>query len=1001
MFILNPGGNGMVLTVLAFSIDAAQTRFNSLAVGGVLVVFSIFAFSDLYMTSKNSLMSWVSQGFMLLSISAVMGLMAFPCAAQTTIKGKVVDNATAEPLIGATVMVTGSSIGTAVNFDGEFALQVPQLPVELLVRALGYDSALVQVASAKELITIRLAQAPIETGTVQIYGDRITEKQKQNPLTVETMDGIAIKEASSGSFYESLGNLKGVDMTSASLGFRVINTRGFNSTSPVRTLQLIDGVDNQSPGLNFSLGNFLGACDLDVKKVEIVQGASSAFYGPGAFNGVINMETKDPWNFSGFSAQLRVGQQQLIEPTIRWAENVKNKDGKAYFGYKLCLYYLNAQDWRADNYEPIDGSPNGVNNPGRFDAVNIYGDEYFPAMDFSEATPWTYRGIGTYYRTGYKEKDLLDYNTENIKGNLSFHFRLKPELEMESPELILANNVGYGTTVYQGDNRFRLRNIFFMQNRIELRKKDNYFIRVYSTREDAGQSYDPYATALKIQSRARSDEDWAKVYTRYWQDFIDPRIDDLGYPGLVPNPDFNGTNNFWLPYDTEAQQAWLAEYQDSLVYWHNLVESWTNADNAGLFVAGEDTTGFFAPGSAKFQSAFDEITSLKNNEGEGGTRFFDRSSLYHAHAEKEWHWIHLNEFRIGANTRWYTPNSDGTILLDTGDVRIRNFEFGVYAGAEKKMMEDRLIVSATMRLDKNQNFDAVYSPALSLVFSPRKNHWARASFSSALRNPTLADQYLNLNVGPATLRGNLNGVDSLVTIDSWNTFRSSLDKDDLDYFNVDPIRPEQVRTLEAGYRASLGKNLFVDAGYYYSIYSYFIGFVIGLDVEFDNTPGGLPRSVDAFRYSANSANKVRTQGLSIGLNYFVGDYYTISGNYSWNQLVKTVEDDPIIPAFNTPEHKYNIGFNGRAIKLNKQSPNEFGFGVNYKWIQGFIFEGSPQFTGLVPSYDLVDAQVNYMLKKEHITIKLGCSNLMNNRVIQTYGGPRIGRLGYISFLYEI
>ena len=77
--------------------------------------------------------------------------------------------------------------------------------------------------------------------------------------------------------------------------FKVINSRGFNSTSPVRSLQLIDGVDNQAPGLNFALGNFLGASDLDVMKVEIIQGASSAYYGPGAFNGVINITTKDPF----------------------------------------------------------------------------------------------------------------------------------------------------------------------------------------------------------------------------------------------------------------------------------------------------------------------------------------------------------------------------------------------------------------------------------------------------------------------------------------------------------------------------------------------------------------------------------------------------------------------------------------------------------------------------------------------------------------------------------
>jgi iron complex outermembrane receptor protein len=91
------------------------------------------------------------------------------------------------------------------------------------------------------------------------------------------------KKRPSANFYDGLGSLKDVDLTTASLGFTVINTRGFNSTSPVRSLQIIDGVDNQSPGLNFSLGNFLGCSELDVKKVDLIVGASSAFYGPNAF----------------------------------------------------------------------------------------------------------------------------------------------------------------------------------------------------------------------------------------------------------------------------------------------------------------------------------------------------------------------------------------------------------------------------------------------------------------------------------------------------------------------------------------------------------------------------------------------------------------------------------------------------------------------------------------------------------------------------------------------
>ena len=78
----------------------------------------------------------------------------------------------------------------------------------------------------------------------------------------------------------------------------------------------------------------------------------------------------------------------------------------------------------------------------------------------------------------------------------------------------------------------------------------------------------------------------------------------------------------------------------------------------------------------------------------------------------------------------------------------------------------------------------------------------------------------------------------------------------------------------------------------------------------------------------------------------------------------------------------------------------FGFNVNYKWVQGFLFEGSPQFTGLVPDYDMLDFQVNREFEKIHTTVKLGASNILNNKVFTVYGGPRIGRLAYISLTFN-
>ena len=90
--------------------------------------------------------------------------------------------------------------------------------------------------------------------------------------------------------------MREADMLTVSFGVKVVNTRGFNSSTPVRSLQLIDGVDNASPGLNYPLGNFVGLPELDVQGVDLIIGASSAFFGPGAFNGVVNMRTKSPFS---------------------------------------------------------------------------------------------------------------------------------------------------------------------------------------------------------------------------------------------------------------------------------------------------------------------------------------------------------------------------------------------------------------------------------------------------------------------------------------------------------------------------------------------------------------------------------------------------------------------------------------------------------------------------------------------------------------------------------
>lgn len=926
-----------------------------------------------------------------LALSIYCLLSAVVISHSQTLKGKVTDEATGEALIGASVQVKGGTLGTVTDFDGDYELRVEGLPVTLTISYLGYTSKDVEVTDQKSL-NISLESSAITLGVVETTGQRISDKQKASPLTVESLDVLAIRQAASDNFYDGLGTLKGVDLTAASLGFKIINTRGFNSTSPVRSLQIIDGIDNQAPGLNFSLGNFLGASELDVLRVDLVQGASSAFYGPNAFNGVISMETKNPFYQKGLSIYGKYGERNLFETGFRWAQTLKNKGGLEAFGYKINFSYLRADDWVADNYDAVTGTESAASNPGGYDAVNIYGDEYSPGNDLTSAPPWLFPGVGIWHRSGYKESDLVVYDTRNIKANAALHFRTRPTAREESPELILSGNFGNGTTVYQGDNRFSLRGILFYQTRLEFRKRDKFFLRAYMTQDDAGKSYDPYFTALRLQENAKANRNWSADYINTWQRVYEPKVYEGGYPRIkvVVNPDGTVTSTF----DRAAASKWIADNQNLLTQWHQ--ENNKLADKGNPI---NNSLDRFEPGTARYDQALDDIRNTYNNEG--GTRFFDQSALYHVHGEYKFTPKFVNTWTVGANARLYTPESRGTIFYDSAGLKITNFEYGVYTGMEKKTNDDRWTFSGTMRLDKNENFDFLLSPAASIVFKPRANNFLRLSFSSAIRNPTLSDQYLHLNVGPAILAGNIDGVNNLITVSSFLDYVNSLKTDQLVYFDIGPIQPEKVKTFEIGYRTTLFNKLYADLGYYYSIYNDFLGYNIGIDASFDPV-SGFPQRLQAYRYAANSINQVTTQGASAGLSYYFATYYQIQGNYSWNKLNKEFADDPIIPAFNTPEHKYNIGLSGRDIplKFGAMRLNDFGFNVNYKWIDSFQFEGSPQFTGFIPSYNLLDGQINWKIRPWNTIVKLGASNLLDNKQFQAYGGPRIGRLAYLTLLYE-
>ncbi|HEC44506.1 MAG TPA: TonB-dependent receptor [Bacteroides sp.] len=929
-------------------------------------------------------------------LAALLLGISFSTSAQVTVRGVIIDDETGEKLVGATIVLKETSIGTVTNTDGEFELTVQEsLPITVVISYVGYVSQELYIDSPSQEFNISLNPDAYLIDDVVVTGSRLSEKQKESPLTVESMDIISIKETPSANFYDGLGMLKGVDLTAASIGFKIVNTRGFNSTSPVRSLQIIDGVDNQAPGLNFSLGNFLGASELDLQKVEIIAGASTAMYGPNAFNGVIKMTTKDPFLHQGLIVMAKAGERNLLEGVFRYARVFRNREDKDKLALKFNLSFMRADDWEATNLNATEQSLVDPANPGGYDAVNVYGDGnmFGGTSDYSDLYGQSnYPGLGIFYRTGYHEKDIVDYDSRNLKIGSALYYKLTAELVAQYSYFL-----GTGTTVYQGDNRYSLKDIVFQQHKFELSKPGRFFIRAYTTREDAGNSYDAVFTAQLLQEAAKPNDQWPYDYSTYYIQNVRSKVKAL--PGFPDEPPLG------VPYDYEGANLVMEQNIDSINKWH--METRQFADGPGTFTG---NSAFLEPGTEGFDTVFNRIISSARYL-EGGSGFKDKSALSHIHGEYKIS-EEIIDIVLGGSYRLYNPNSSGTIFSDTGGVVITNYEYGLYTSLEKRFFERDLIVTATARLDKNENFNFLLSPAVSVVYRYDANKYFRLSFSSAIRNPTLQDQYLFYNLGPAILVGNINGFDSLVTFPSLRDYYSKLNRDTLNWFNVPPVRPEKVKTIEIGFKGTLFYSLFIDASYYFSFYRDFLGFKLGSDLEFD--PGtGILYDYQHYRVSANSPDMITTQGFSIGINYYFRKYYSLITNYSFNRLDRRGSTDPIIPAFNTPENKFNIGLSGRDIiaeinllnRISDRLPVVYlkncGFYVNYKWQQGFLFEGSPQFTGHIPAYGMMDVQLNYRLPKISTTFKIGASNILDNRVYQTYGGPFIGRLAYASVLVEL
>jgi outer membrane receptor protein involved in Fe transport len=860
---------------------------------------------------------------------------------------------------------------------------------------------------------------------IVVSASRTPERVLESPVTIERMTLKDIKKTPAPTFYDGLENMKEVQMNTSSMSFKSINTRGFATVANTRFMQLVDGMDNSSPLLNFVLGNLIGVSEIDVQSVELLPGASSALYGANAFNGILFMTSKSPFTTEGISTYLKYGQtsQKAAGQNTYYDFGVRvAKAFSRHFAAKANVTFMRGIDWWATDERNLDvNSRDLTRDYFGYNGINVYGDE--------ASTKIGAAGLPNdkVSRTGFKEIELTDNKVTNTKADLSLH--LKPF--NNDFEVIWQSKFGFGNTVYQGASRYYLNNFFMQQHKLEFKGKD-FFVRGYTTTEDGGRSYDMTFTALNINRKFKSDTNW---FTDYANAFTQTALAGQ------------------LPAQAHILARRFADYNEQPTI-------------NGVPVLGTFTTPFllipntdpknpgaprgprFEPGTPEFKKAFNEVTA--NPDILQGSRLVDNSRIYHSDANYNFRQsiVKFAEIQVGGSFRLYELNSSGRIYTDK-ESKINYNEYGLYTQWRTKLMDDRLKIAASVRYDKAKNFNGNFSPRASVVYSAgkEKNHNFRASFQTGFRNPSTQDQYIGFNIGNAVLVGsapdNLDRYKETIRVNATvspvvtpfavgydqeitgnNAYNNSFTAASATEFgklagtnpleaakllrktNVGLVKPETVKAIDLGYRGEV-KGFSIDINGYYNVYNNFLGNVNALAPLYGNAenapvittanPGALAvnallsGNTRAFQLYTNTDLEIKSIGVGLGLSKKIIGNFELSGNYNYAQFDFDKSNAADFEAgFNTPKHR------AKATLSNDKLFGKLGMSIGGRWNSEYMWE-STFADGMIAEATVLDVQANYNWTALKSTLKIGATNIGGKEYGQVVGAGLIGQQIYASW----
>ena len=298
----------------------------------------------------------------LLSISVVF-------AQKGSIKGIVTDLDNGDPLIGANIIIDGTTMGAATDTEGAYLISnVPAGEHLLKITYIGYEvkeQSVIVEADEELIVDVSLASETIQMQTYVVTASRKRERVEDAPAAISVITEKDIRRESNTNLGAYMKGVKGVEFTQSGIDSYNLSARGFNTSFSSRLLTLTDGRMANVPSLRLIAYNVIPVSFEDVKQIEVVLGPSSALYGPNAYTGVLNIITSSPLDGDATTVNIQGGllSQTNSDPmqkfTMRHASSFEDlriggRDlGK--FGFKVSGVVFRGEDWHHYNPDEFEG----------------------------------------------------------------------------------------------------------------------------------------------------------------------------------------------------------------------------------------------------------------------------------------------------------------------------------------------------------------------------------------------------------------------------------------------------------------------------------------------------------------------------------------------------------------------------------------------------------------------------------------------------------------------